>query len=50
MEKAKELLSGDTELKISDIATLVGYSGNNIQNFTRAFKKYFGKSPKNFKN
>ena len=50
MEKAKELLLKDSELKISDIATIVGYSGDNIQNFTRAFKKHFGKSPKNFKN
>lgn len=50
MEKAKELLLSDPELKISDIATLVGYSGDNVQNFTRAFKNHFGKSPKNYKN
>ncbi len=49
MEKARELLLSDPELKISDIATQVGYSGDNVQNFTRAFKKYFGKSPKNYK-
>ena len=49
MEKARELLINDPELKISDIATLVGYSGDNVQNFTRAFKNHFGKSPKNYK-
>ena len=49
MEKAKELIMSDDELKISDIAKSVGYSGDNVQNFTRAFKNHFGKSPKSFK-
>lgn len=49
MEKAKELLVGNSSLKISDIARLVGYNEDNVQNFTRAFKNHFGKSPKNFK-
>lgn len=49
MEKAKELLVSNPELKISDIAKLVGYNEDNVQNFTRAFKNHFGKSPKNFK-
>lgn len=50
MDKAKELLINYPDFKISDIAKLVGYSGDNVQNFTRAFKNYFGKSPKNYKN
>ncbi len=50
MEKARELLINNPELKISDIATRVGYNGDNVQNFTRAFKNHFGKSPKNYKN
>ena len=49
MEKAKEMILNDEELKISDIAKAVGYSGDNVQNFTRAFKNHFGKSPKSFK-
>ena len=49
MEKAKELLISNQNLKISDIARLVGYNEDNVQNFTRAFKNHFGKSPKNFK-
>ena len=49
MEKAKELILNDDELKISDIAKAVGYNGDNVQNFTRAFKNHFGKSPKSFK-
>ena len=49
MEKAKEMLTSDPELKIGDIAKAVGYSGDNVQNFTRAFKKHFGKSPKYYK-
>ena len=50
MEKAKELLISNNDLKIGDIAQMVGYSNENVQNFTRAFKSYFGKPPKNYKN
>ncbi len=50
MDKARELLISNPDFKISDIAKLVGYSGDNVQNFTRAFKNHFGKPPKNYKN
>jgi AraC-like DNA-binding protein len=45
MEKAKELLR-DTELKISDVAEQVGYQQSY---FNRAFKKYEGVTPSQFR-
>lgn len=50
MDKAREILINNPDVKISEVAKLVGYSGDNVQNFTRAFKNHFGKSPKNYKN
>jgi len=44
MEKAKELLLMSPNLKIKEVAFMVGYDYDNVQNFTRAFKKYFGRS------
>lgn len=47
MQKAAGLLSS-IEYKTYDVSELVGYS--NAKNFTRAFKKYYGKTPKEFRN
>lgn len=47
MEKARELLM-DIQYKTYEVSELVGYT--NPKNFTRAFKKYFGQSPRNFRN
>ncbi len=47
MRKAIELMS-HPELKTYHISEMVGY--NNPNNFTRAFKRLFGKSPKEFRN
>ncbi|WP_099469407.1 response regulator transcription factor [Konateibacter massiliensis] len=47
MEKAKELL-GDISYKQYEIAYRVGY--DNPKNFSRAFKTYFGVSPKEYRN
>jgi two-component system response regulator YesN len=49
MEKAKELLVSSPNLKIKEVASMVGYDFDNVQNFTRAFKNYFGKSPQYYK-
>lgn len=46
MEYALELVSRP-ELSIQDIAAQVGY--DNLFNFSRAFKSYFGKSPSHFR-
>ena len=50
MEKAMQILEKNPQIKILDVAKQVGYTDYNIQNFTRAFKNYFGKSPKYYKN
>ena len=47
MKKAAELLS-DISYKTYEISEQVGYS--NPKNFTRTFKKFFGKTPKEFRN
>jgi two-component system response regulator YesN len=47
MDKAAELLN-DIAYKTYEISEMVGYS--NPKNFTRTFKKYFGKTPKQFRN
>lgn len=47
MEKAKNLL-GDISYKQYEIAYRVGY--DNPKNFSRAFKTYYGISPKDFRN
>lgn len=49
MERAKELLVSSPNLKIKEVAAMVGYDYDNVQNFTRAFKNYFGKSPQYYK-
>ena len=46
MKKAEELLR-DIELKIYEISFEVGY--DNPKNFTRAFKQYSGKTPREFR-
>lgn len=43
MERAKQLLDNNPELNITEIAALCAYS--DTPNFTRAFKKFFGKTP-----
>ena len=47
MNKAAELLN-DIAYKTYEISEMVGYS--NPKNFTRTFKKFFGKTPKEFRN
>lgn len=46
MEKAAELLKGLT-YKTYEISSAVGY--DNAKNFSRAFKDYFGKSPREYR-
>lgn len=47
MEKAKEFLM-DVNNRTYTISEMVGYS--NVKNFTRTFRKYVGKSPREFRN
>ena len=47
IDKAKELLS-QTNLKISDISTQVGYAS--VNSFCRAFKRSTGNNATNFRN
>lgn len=47
MEESKRLLK-NSSLKIHEIATLVGFKDANY--FSKAFKKYYGVSPKRFSN
>lgn len=47
MKKAAELLM-DIRYKTYEVSEMVGYS--HAKNFTRTFKKFFGKSPKQFRN
>lgn len=47
MEKAAELLR-TSDIKTYELSDITGYS--TPKNFTRAFKKYFGKSPREYKN
>jgi YesN/AraC family two-component response regulator len=47
MQKALEFMNNN-ELKTYHISEKVGY--NNPNNFTRAFKKFFGKAPKDYRN
>jgi len=46
LSKAAVLLE-ENELKLTDIATLVGYSSSSY--FSTAFKKYYGKGPKEYR-
>lgn len=46
MEWAADLLQ-DLQYRIGDISSMVGYS--NPFNFTRTFKKYYGKTPKEYR-
>lgn len=46
LSKATVLLE-ENELKLTDIATLVGYSSSSY--FSTAFKKYYGKGPKEYR-
>lgn len=46
MNKARALLE-EYELKLTDIATLVGYSSSSY--FSTSFKKFYGKSPKEYR-
>jgi two-component system response regulator YesN len=47
MNKAAELLK-DIQYKTYEISDMVGYS--NAKNFTRTFRRYFGQSPREFRN
>jgi len=47
MKKAADLL-GDFRYKTYEVSNIVGYS--NPKNFTRMFKKYYGKSPRDYRN
>jgi len=46
MKIAAELLK-DIRYRIVDVSIMVGYE--NAKNFTTSFKKYYGKSPKEFR-
>ncbi|MBP1996519.1 response regulator transcription factor [Paenibacillus eucommiae] len=46
MEKALELLK-DIKYKTYEVSYMLGYS--NVKNFTRTFKSYYGKSPREFR-
>ena len=48
MNRAKHLLDNNPELNVTEIAVLCAYS--DTSNFTRAFKKYFGKTPTQYLN
>lgn len=48
MEKAKEIIINYNEMKIRDVARIVGYK-DNVQTFTRTFKNHFGKAPTFFR-
>jgi len=47
MNRAAELLN-DIQYKTYEISEMVGYS--NTKNFTRTFKSYYGKSPREYRN
>lgn len=47
MEAASRLLRRDAELNVYEIARQTGF-GNNPQYFSTVFKKYYGKTPKEF--
>jgi YesN/AraC family two-component response regulator len=47
MNRAAELLD-DIKYKTYEISEMVGYS--NTKNFTRTFKNFYGKSPKEYRN
>ena len=47
MKNAAKLLK-NIDLKIYEVGQMVGYS--NAKNFTRSFKKYFGMTPKQYRN
>lgn len=47
MEKARSLLD-DIRYKIYEVSFMVGYKSS--KNFTRAFKKYYGLTPKEYRN
>lgn len=46
LEKSKELL-GETILKVSDIATHVGY--NDVSHFIQSFRKHYGVTPEEYR-
>ena len=46
MKRAQHLLTNHPELNITEVAVLCAY--NDTPNFTRAFKKYFGITPKQY--
>ncbi|MGN6568039.1 MAG: helix-turn-helix transcriptional regulator [Flavipsychrobacter sp.] len=45
MERAKELIVGRT-VTINQVSTMVGY--HELSSFTRAFTKFYGKSPRHY--
>lgn len=47
IEKAKEILKGEKNIKISDVAQMVGF--DQVNTFNRNFKKYTGETPSRFK-
>ena len=46
MEKAEELVR-ESEMTVTEIAGLCGY--NDISKFIQVFKKYYGKTPKRYR-
>ncbi|MNV46218.1 CFA/I fimbrial subunit D [compost metagenome] len=47
MEKAAELLK-DERYKTYGVSEIIGYS--NAKNFTRTFRRHFGKTPRDYRN
>ena len=47
MEKAKEILRSKKNVKISDVAEMVGI--DQVNTFNRKFKKYTGETPSSFR-
>ena len=46
MKRAQHLLEHHPELNVAEVAALCAY--NDTSNFTRAFKKFYGKTPTQF--
>ena len=46
-ETARELLGTDSEIPITEVAHALGYE--NLSNFSRAFKRWSGVSPRQFR-
>ena len=48
IERAKEIIMKNNNIKITDLSTMVGFNSSNT--FIRVFSKYTGTTPKTFAN